>query len=194
MNKATVNSMTRLIESLTEESQDTTWVASTLIESLITAFETKGFDFNQALENAQNNLALSHQLAPLDQAIAPDEWLSIYKEKGWTQEQLADRWGYKKASGGRRIRQIKANPGHQPHFIDAVFGLPVKKKKDILEMEVMTREQFKAIYKAKGWTQETLAKRWGFSDGAHIRSTLTNSFRPHFMDAVRGLPDLKQYA
>lgn len=192
MNKATVNNMTQLIESLSQDSQDRSEVASTLIESLMTAFEMKGFDFDQALVQARGNFALSHQLAPLDQAIAPEDWLSLYKEKGWTQEQLAARWGYKPASGGRRIRQIKANPAHQPHFIDAVFGLPVKQKKESFDMELMTREQFKAIYKAKGWTQKTLAERWGFSDGAHIRLILTTSFRPHFMDAVRGLPDLNK--
>ena len=58
--------------------------------------------------------------------MSPEEFEKECKEKGWTQAQLAKRWGF---SDARRIRQIKANPSKNPHFIDAIKGLPYLLKK-----------------------------------------------------------------
>ena len=57
--------------------------------------------------------------------MTPLKFKSIYQKKGWTQKELAKRWGF---VSGRRIRQIQSNPSKNPYYIDAVNGLPFYSK------------------------------------------------------------------
>lgn len=58
---------------------------------------------------------------------------------------------------------------------------------------VMSPEEFVAEYKSKGWTQALLAERWGFTDPRRVRQIKAQPERwPMYIDAVRGLPNLKQ--
>lgn len=57
--------------------------------------------------------------------------------------------------------------------------------------EQMTPEQFKAVYRRKGWTGRGLADRWAKS-GTWISKLGSDPQRDlHWDDAVHGLPELK---
>jgi transcriptional regulator with XRE-family HTH domain len=56
-----------------------------------------------------------------------EEFKKLYQSKGWTQKELAERWGF---STDSRIRQIQSDPHKNPYFIDAIIGLPTKKTKN----------------------------------------------------------------
>lgn len=58
--------------------------------------------------------------------MTPQEFKKIYQSKGYTQKELANRWGF---AGDSRIRQIQMNPHKNPYFIDAIKGLPKNKNK-----------------------------------------------------------------
>lgn len=53
--------------------------------------------------------------------MTQEEFIHIIKEKGWTQLELAVRWGY---TSGRDIRRLAQNIERLPRYADAVRGLP----------------------------------------------------------------------
>ena len=57
-----------------------------------------------------------------------------------------------------------------------------------MEVQRLTPDEFKAIFKQLGWTGKALAVRWEVSE-AWISKIVKNPMRAaHWDDAVRGLP------
>jgi len=56
-------------------------------------------------------------------------------------------------------------------------------------MSQITKEQFKLLYTAKGWTATKLAKRWGYKDTSRIHQIARDENRPlRYDDMLLGLP------
>ena len=60
-------------------------------------------------------------MAPLPPQMTSDQFTLLVKEKGWTQEMLAQRWGL---SGSREIRRIRDDIARHPHYRDAINNVP----------------------------------------------------------------------
>lgn len=64
-------------------------------------------------------------------------------------------------------------------------------EKHLMEVQRLTPDEFKAVFKQRGWTGKTLALRWEVSE-AWISKIIKNPHRAaHWDDAVRGLPNHK---
>lgn len=56
-------------------------------------------------------------------------------------------------------------------------------------MRIVTKEQFKSIYTAKGWTAKELAKHWDYKDSSRIHQIARDETRSEkYNDMVMGLP------
>lgn len=75
--------------------------------------------------------------------------------------------------------------------LDNLLGHKAKSINEIPSAPRMTQEDFSRTIKIKGWTQQELAARWGYSSGRDIRRIAQNIERlPRYVDAVHGLPYL----
>lgn len=59
---------------------------------------------------------------PQKQHLTPAEFKAELARKGWTQQELADRWGF----SINWISKIVRNEKRGKHFDDALVGLPLK--------------------------------------------------------------------
>lgn len=58
-------------------------------------------------------------------------------------------------------------------------------------MPKLTNDEFKKMYKDKGWTPSLLAERWGFTNPSRIHQIARDENRAeHYVDALRGLPHI----
>ena len=56
-------------------------------------------------------------------------------------------------------------------------------------MSQITKEQFKSLYTAKGWTATKLAERWGYKDASRIHQIARDENRHmRYDDMLLGLP------
>lgn len=114
-----------------------------------------------------------------------DAFKGAFRRKGWTGRSLAARW----AKSEEWISKIGSDNERCPHWDDAVAGLP--KARSAGDLVRLLPEDFKSLYRSKGWTGRMLSDRWGKSV-AWISKVGNDAERaPHWDDAVRGLPVLK---
>lgn len=82
--------------------------------------------------------------------------------------------------------------GFVAFFVVPVFTQRVKRhssENHLMEVQRLTPDEFKAVFKQRGWTGKTLAVRWEVSE-AWISKIVKNPQRAaHWDDAVRGLPE-----
>lgn len=108
------------------------------------------------------------------------------KAGGWTLKRIALRWNL----SARRVSQIVQTPERNGYYDDAFFGLLSDFKDDYEGREGigLTVAQIKALIKAKGWKQKSIAQRWGLSE-RRLSQIVTDPQRNlYYDDAIRGLP------
>ena len=93
---------------------------------------------------------------------------------------LAIRWKKTAFSISRLVNDLDRDP----HWDDAVRGLPEVQ----LQQPLLTPDEFKGAYKARGWNGRKLAIRWK-KTAVWISKIASDPDRDlHWDDAVRGLP------
>jgi hypothetical protein len=115
--------------------------------------------------------------------LIPDAFRALMEEKNWTTERLGARW----LLGVRRVQQIVVDPYRSRYFDDALRGLPVWSASQA-SLVPMPSDEFMALMKAKGWSNERLGMRWLLG----VRRLQQVAADPHrsryFDDALRGTP------
>lgn len=59
-----------------------------------------------------------------------------------------------------------------------------------MEVERLTPDEFKTIFKQRGWTGKSLAVRWKVSEAWISKIAKNHERAAHWDDAVRGLPKI----
>lgn len=120
--------------------------------------------------------------------MTSEEFKETYKAKGWTQELLKDRWGI----SIRRVGQIVDSPEDNRHYwSDAINGIyKIDRSSDSLDIKkylTFTQAQFREKYQEKGWTADSLALHWGFSNKPGMYRLIKRN-PAVAIDALYGLP------
>jgi hypothetical protein len=112
--------------------------------------------------------------------LSPNDFKAAYKAGGWNGRMLAIRWKKTAFSISRLVNDLDRSP----HWDDAVRGLPEVQ----LQQPLLTPDEFKGAYKARGWNGRKLAIRWK-KTAVWISKIASDPDRDlHWDDAVRGLP------
>lgn len=122
--------------------------------------------------------------------LTGDEVQKLFESKGWELKPLADRWDI----SVRYVRDFYLKPDNTKiYWLDAMMGLIDASGEEDLDPKaeaILSKEEFIAFYESKGWDRESLRKRWGYGSERAFRKRIHPTPPPHFIDGVRGLPDL----
>lgn len=120
--------------------------------------------------------------------LTPHEFKSLYRSKGWNGTKLAQRWSKSEA----RISVIGNDPNRDPHWDDAVRGLPIRQASIETAYVRLSPEQFKDQFRNKGWSVRKLSMRWGESEAEIYKIAKDQKRKIFWDDAVLGLPEFKK--